>query len=52
MQTTIQAAKAAIMMVREAENPINGARPVHTMPRSGNPVLRQPTLDWKAADKY
>ena len=43
------AAKAAIMAVREVDNLVNNARPIHTMPRSGSPVLREPMFDWKVA---
>ena len=52
MQATTEASKAAIIAVREAGNPVNSAKPVHTKPRSDCPALRQPTFDWKAADKY
>ena len=47
MPVVIKATKATIMAVREADKPVNNARPIHTMPRSGDPVLRQPTFDWK-----
>ena len=40
------------MMVREADNLVNSARPIHTVPGLGSLTLRQPTFDWKAADKY
>ena len=50
MQAVNEAAKAAIITIREADNLINNARSIHTMPRSGIPVLRQPT--WKVAKKY
>ena len=51
-QAAIQAAKTAIMTVRETDNLVSNARPVHTMPGSGSPVLKQLTFDWKVADKY
>ena len=41
----IEAVKAAIIAVREVDNPVNNARQLHTMSRSGNPTLRQPTVD-------
>ena len=44
-QEVIEATKAAIMAVREADNPVDNARPIHTMPRSGMPVLQQPMFD-------
>ena len=47
----IEAAKAAIMAVREADNPVNNARPLHAMPRSGGPALTT-DVDWKVVDKY
>ena len=48
----IEAAKAAIITIRVALNPVNAAWPVHVIPRIGSPVPKQPTFDWKAADKY
>ena len=45
--TVIQAVKEAVMVVNEVQNPVNNARPIHSMPRSGSHVLRQPTFDWK-----
>ena len=41
MQAATEAVKAAIMTRREADYPVNNARPIHTMPWSGSPVLRQ-----------
>ena len=52
MQAAIEAIKGAILAVREADNPVNGVRPIHTIPRLDSLVWRQPTFDWKAADKY
>ena len=52
MQAVIKAAKAAMMAVREAENLVNNAIPMHTLPRSGIPALRQTTFYLKVADKY
>ena len=52
MQAGIEAAKAAIMAVREADNPVNNARPIHRMARSISSVVRQLTFDWKVAEKY
>ena len=52
IQTRIESAKAAIMAVREVDNLVNNASPVHTAPRSGGPMLKQPTFDWKVAGKY
>ena len=51
-QASIKASRAAIMAVREADNPVNYAGQVHTMSRSNGPVLRHPVFDWKATDKY
>ena len=39
MQAVIEATKAAIMVAREADNLVCSARPIHTMPRSGGPLL-------------
>ena len=52
IKAAIRATKAAIMAVGVADNPDNNARPIHSMPRSGVPVLRQSTFDGKVADKY
>ena len=35
MQAVTEVAKAAIMAVREADNLVNNAKPVHAVPRSG-----------------
>ena len=40
MQAVIKAAKVAIMAIREADNLVNNAWPVHTAPRSGGPALK------------
>ena len=37
---------------RQADKPINNAGPMHTMPRSCGPLLKQPTFDWKVVEKY
>ena len=50
-QAAIKTAKAAIIAIREADIPFNNNRLVHTVPRSGSPALKQPTFDWKVADK-
>ena len=52
MKAAIAGAKAAIMTVREADNLVSNARPLHTTPRLGSPALRQQMFDWKARDKY
>ena len=36
MQAAIEATKAAVMAVREADNPVISARPIQRMPRSGS----------------
>ena len=51
-QAAIKAAKAAIMTIKETENPVNAARYMQVMLRTGGPVLKQPNIDWKTADKY
>ena len=40
------------MSIREADNPVNSVRLIHTASRSSGPAARQPTFDWKATDKY
>ena len=50
MQAATEAAKAAFMAIREEDNMVNNARPVHKVPRSGGPMLKQPTFQLKAAD--
>ena len=52
MQVAIEATKAVVMAVIEVDNPVNNARPIHVMPRSGILALRQPTLAWNVADKF
>ena len=52
MQAAIKGTKSVIMVVREADNLVNNAKPIQAMPRSSSPVLRQPTFDWKASNKY
>ena len=51
-QAAIQATKAAIMAVREAEAPAKHGRPLHIVPRGSGLALRQPPFHWKAQDKY
>ena len=40
MQAMIEAAKAAIMAIRETDTPINNARLVHAVPKLGNRALK------------
>ena len=51
MQVGIKADKATIMAVRDTDSLVNNVRPMQTMSRSSDPVLRQPTFDWKATNK-
>ena len=44
-QSVIEATKAAIMAVKQAENPVNSARLVQVMHRTGSPALKQPTFN-------
>ena len=48
----IEAAKAAVRAVKEADNPVKAARSVHVLPKTGGLSLKQPTFHWKAADIY
>ena len=41
-QRIAQVAEAVIMAAKEAENPVNTARSVQIMPRTGGPALKQP----------
>ena len=52
MQAEIKVTKAPVIALREADNLVNNARQIHTMPRSGSTVLRQQTFDWNVANKY
>ena len=47
-----EAAKAAIMAVREAETLASTTRPEPAMPKTDHPVLKQPMFNWKSPDKY
>ena len=51
-QAVTEATKAVIMAVRDADDLVNAARPVQTIPRTGSPVLKQPTFIGKVNDKY
>ena len=51
MKGVIEATKAAVIAVREADNPVTNARQIHTTPKSSSPALREPTFDWKATNK-
>ena len=46
MQAAIKVIKAAIMAVREVDDPVRNARSIHTAPRMGSPVLRM-SFEWK-----
>ena len=50
-QAANEAIKEALMVVREADNPVNNARPICTTPRSGGPNLKHPIFDWRATNK-
>ena len=52
IQEENEAAKAAIMEVREADNLVNSSRPIHPMPTLWGSVVRQLMFDWKVADKW
>ena len=47
MHTITQAAKAAMMAVKEEENSVKSSRSVQVIPITGRPALKQPTFDWK-----
>ena len=48
----IEATKEAIMAARETEKPVVNARIVQQTPRVSGPILKKPTCDLKAPDKY
>ena len=50
-QAAMETAKAAIMAVKEEENSVNTVRPMHIIPRTSGPTLKEPTFNWKAANK-
>ena len=50
MQAAIEATKAAIMAVRGADNLVNNARSIDTMPILHSQALRQPMIEWKGID--
>ena len=51
-KTAIEAAKAAIMAVGEAEVSAKSRRPAHAVLRASGPALKKLTFEWKAQDKY
>ena len=46
-QATFETIKAAIMAVREADNPVNNASSVHVVPIPGGPAVNNPHLTGK-----
>ena len=44
--------KEAITPGKETENPVDTAKLGQVIPRTGGLALKQPTFNWKAADKY
>ena len=52
MQAAIKSAKADIMAIREAGNPVNITISVYAVPRSEGTALKWPTIDWEESDKY
>ena len=50
-QTATEVDKAAIMTVKEVENPVNAGISVEVMPRTGSTALKHQTFDWKSGDK-
>ena len=51
MQTTVEAAKAAIVAAREAEGSAKSTRAAQAVLRTSGPTLRQPIFDWKINDQ-
>ena len=52
MQAASEAAKAAVMVVREADNLVKTLRPIHTTSSLGIPALRMPIFYCRATEKY
>ena len=40
------------MAIREGDSPVSNVTPVHAVPSSGSPALKQPAFELKAKDKY
>ena len=51
MPSPIEASKADMMTIREADNLINNATPIHIILRLGGPALKT-YIDWEVAIKY
>ena len=50
-QAEIESVKATLLCC-ERVSPAETRRVVHAAPRSSKPSLKQPTFNWKVADKY
>ena len=46
MQAVIEAAKAAIMAVREVDTPVKTTKPTVVTSKTGDLVMKQPMFDW------
>ena len=51
-QAVIEAAKAAITAVREADGPTKGRGAIQASPRTYENILRQPNFNCKVQDKH
>ena len=51
-QAVVEAAKAAILVVRETGSPNEHIRITQSASKMIGPALKQPTVDWKAPDEY
>ena len=47
-----EAAKVAIMAVREIDIPVSTTRPSPEMPKTNGSVLKQPMFDYESPDKH
>ena len=52
IQAPTEAAKLAVMTVKQEEDPARHAIPLQMMPVLGSPALKQSTFNWKVPDKY
>ena len=50
IQAATEAAKMTITAFKEVENPVNATRSLQIMSRTGGPLQKYPTVDWKVTD--
>ena len=52
MQAKIEAAKAAIMAIRERQSLTKNTRTTQLIPGTSGPIAKQSTFDWKVHERY